>query len=84
MKTILSFAAILLVLTSAFTCGKEKEEDSGNVPYTPCQCNDKPLASLSFPSGEAFLFKDSVPNDMVYQIRNRIVFNSKTGAACLR
>jgi hypothetical protein len=84
MKKILSFAAILLIMASAFTCGKEKE-DNGSVPYAPCSCNDKPLAQLNFPSGEAYLFKDSIPNDMDFQIRSSycIVFDSKKGTAQL-
>ena len=48
MKKIVSFAAILFVLTSAFTCGKEKEEDPtiyveiGVIKYMPPpdNCND--------------------------------------------
>jgi hypothetical protein len=40
------------------------------VPYAPCTCDDKPLASLPNPSGEAYLFNDSVPNDMEFQIVN--------------
>jgi hypothetical protein len=91
-KIILQTAAILLILASAFTCEKENKEDNGNVPYAPCECNDKPLAQVNFPSGEAYLFKDSVPNNMDFQIRselnqrqvvNWIVYDSETNKASL-
>jgi hypothetical protein len=91
-KIFIKTAAILLILAGVISsCGKEKE-DNGNVPYAPCSCSDKPLAQLNFPSGEAYLFKDSVPSDMDFQIGNElyqgqivkwIVYDSETNKASL-
>ena len=40
MKKIVSFAAILFVLTSAFTCGKEKESEPIEIPFTEYSLSD--------------------------------------------
>jgi hypothetical protein len=89
MKKTLTFAAIVLLLAGSFSCGKENNED---VLYAPCACDDKPLAELRLPSGEAYLFNDSIPNDMDFQIRdelyqghivNWIVYDSETNKASL-
>ncbi|MDR2066080.1 MAG: hypothetical protein LBP85_10300 [Prevotellaceae bacterium] len=93
MKTkILQTAALLLILAGMLACGKEEKNTQGNVPYRPCDCDDKPLANLDFPSGEAYLFNDSIPNDMDFQIRdelnqghivNWIVYDSETDKTSL-
>lgn len=74
-------------------CGQEKTIDIHNVPYVPCPCNeDMQLAELSFPQGEAYLFKDSVPIQREMQLLEEayeghvvkwIVFDSETGEANL-
>jgi hypothetical protein len=86
MKTktiILKATALLLIVAGVVACKKSDKEDNGTVPYAPCQCDDKPEVSPGFPSGEAYLFKDSVPGDMVSQTGNWIIFDSKTGTAYL-
>jgi hypothetical protein len=83
MKNILKLTVILLILTSSFTCKKTEPETDGIVPYAPCSCEDKEQASLIFSPGEALLFKDSIPNDMAFQILSWIVFDSKTDTAIL-
>jgi hypothetical protein len=91
MKTTVKFAAILLILVIGFySC---KEEDEGNVPYAHCSCDDKPLAEMNFPLGEAHLFKDFIPENMNLQIRKElnenngtviwIIYDSKTDKASL-
>jgi hypothetical protein len=71
-------------ISSAATVSVNKNEtDNGNVAYAPCACDDKPLAALPISSGEAYVFKDSIPSEMAFQIVNWIVFYSKTDTAVL-
>lgn len=74
-------------------CKKETPDKTGNVPYDACLCNEvKQLSNLSFPSGQAYLFKDSIPKqkeqqlyEIAYQghIIRWIVFNTETSDANL-
>jgi hypothetical protein len=50
-------------------------EKGGNVPKLLCACDGtRTLATHnSFPRGEAYLFKDSIPQSMKLQIRNEII-----------
>lgn len=54
------------------SCSKESIE-TGEVPYAPCPCEEeKELANLKIPDGEAFLFKDSIPQQIWVQINTKI------------
>jgi len=85
-----SFLFILFLMTS---CSKESIE-TGEVPYAPCPCEEeKELANLKIPDGEAFLFKDSIPQQIWVQINTKIyqsnevvkwiILDSKTNKAVL-
>jgi hypothetical protein len=95
MKNILKLIAMLLILTSSFTCEKTETEIDDIVPYAPCSCEDKEQANLIFSPGEALLFKDYIPEQIqkemheeLYQEGNKtglkwIVYDSKTDTVCL-
>jgi hypothetical protein len=87
---IYSFLFMLFFITS---CSKENIE-TGEVPYAPCPCEEeKELTNLKIPDGEAFLFKDSIPQQILVQINNKIsqsnqavkwiILDSKTNMANL-
>ena len=92
-----SFTIIVLLISAGSFCScmeKTDKDETGNVIYKPCLCEeDKSLAELQFHQGEAYMFKDSIPERMDYQIRTElsdasyaiywIVFDSKTYSACL-
>ena len=93
-KNTLKFISILLILSGAFySCTKNGKEDGGEVPYISCPCDEKPMSELQFPQGEAYLFKDFIPEQMNLKIQTElhkssgtvcwIVFDSKTNIAKL-
>ena len=55
MKKILSFAAILFVLTNAFSCGKEKE---GDTTIIPCNLQTERIADNDIQNMEVWLVKE--------------------------
>ena len=61
----------MLILVGVPSC-KEKVESGGDVPYKPCPCGETSLASLKFSQGEAYLFKDSIPEQIGNQINNEM------------
>jgi hypothetical protein len=86
--------ALCVVLAgSAISC--TKSEIGGEVPYKHCLCDEeKPLAGFQFPIGEAYLFKDDVPEEMANQLNNDmysapfpkvcwIVYNNETDHAAI-
>jgi hypothetical protein len=88
---IYSFLFTMFLITS---CSKEGSE-TGEVPYVPCPCEEeKELASFSIPTGEAYLFKDSIPQQIWFQINIKIsesnevvkwiIFDTKTNRAVLQ
>jgi len=89
---ILKFIALMLILAISFSSCTKKVELGGDVPYKPCPCEEE-KSSLESYQGEAYLFKDSIPEQMVYQIRTElskttdrvcwIVYDSKTNSSNL-
>jgi len=90
---ILKPIAIVLMLVGSFCSCTE----NGEVPYKPCPCDEeKPMLEIQqFPQGEAYLFKDYIPEPMAIQINNKIysdpypkvcwiVYDSKTDVAIIR
>jgi len=74
------FVVLLMLAGGVTSCKKEK---NGNVPYKPCPCKNKP-ASNSFSRGEAYLFRDSVPRQIIFDIDpavSGIIYYSETGEA---
>ena len=71
-KTTLKFTAVLLFAAGLFACGEK--EKLGNVTKILCACDGtRTLASFkNFPQGEAYLFKDSIPQSMHIQMRDKI------------
>ena len=75
MKKILKITALSAILLSLAgvitTCDKEK---TGNVPFKLCPCEkEMSLWELQhFPRGEAYLFKDSIPEQVMNQISDVI------------
>jgi hypothetical protein len=68
MKKTLSFAAILLMLTSAFTCGKENP-DRNDIEFNFYLLNEHGEPSTVFNEGENFIFYFKVTNkgnEMLY------------------
>ena len=71
---ILKFIALMLILAGVHSC-KEKVESGGDVPYKPCPCEEKSTDltyNQKFYQGDAYLFKDSIPEQMGNQINNEI------------
>ena len=75
MKTF-KFIAIMLVLAGSMASCKdkaEKEEIGENVPYKPCPCGETHSSDqLQFQKGEAYFFRDSIPEQMSNQINKEI------------
>jgi len=111
MKTFLKFTALLAVLLMLaglmFSCSNGEEtlcctnypclDDGGlggEVAYKPCDC-ENPLASFQFQRGEAYLFRDYIPEQMNSYMWGKanshpfphvvsIVYNSETKEAEIR
>ena len=93
MKTkIFNHVAIVLILAGNFYSCAKRAESSGDVPYKPCLCDEeKHLWGEGLFKGEAYLFKDFIPeqikkqiNDELSEIEHRVnwfVFDSNTNAA---
>jgi len=67
-------ATLLLVLTGSLSCN-EKVVLGGDVPYKPCSCDEETTGvkyDQKFYQGEAYLFKDSIPEKMGNQIDHEI------------
>jgi hypothetical protein len=41
----------------------------GKVPYQPCPCGEENPREVDYVRGEAYLFRDSIPQEMYHQIR---------------
>ena len=83
MKTkMFKIALILLILTGSFSsCGKRSESGS-EVPYKSCHCEeDNPLMAFKFLKEEAYLFRDSIPMQMVEKI-NTILYDETHKTVC--
>ena len=93
---IIKLVALIALLTGGFSSCTEKEELGGDVPYKPCPCEkEMPLWEIQqFPRGEAYLFKDSIPIQMVNKINTEmyldpfpkicwIVYDSEIDDACI-
>ena len=84
---ILKFLIYTLILLIIVGCGssREDEEFGGEVPYIPCPCNEQPEAKIQFSKGEAYLFNDSISEQLHYEIQRScwIVFDSITNVAIL-
>jgi hypothetical protein len=64
-------AIVMMVAGSVSSCGK-RSEAGGEVPYKPCSCEEgKPSVGL-FPTGEAYLFKNYIPEQMANQISEEL------------
>lgn len=73
MKTkMLKIVAIVLMLAGSFYSCKEREESDGTVPYKPCSCEKELFTGLKFSQGEAYLFRDYIPEKMTKQINDEI------------
>ena len=74
-KTTIKLLFTFAVLAGVFSCNADKfdSEFGGAVPYISCPCGGKPLSgSAQFQKGKAYLFKDSVPEQMKEQINNEM------------
>ena len=85
----------LCVVAVVYSCGK-RIETGGEVPYKDCPCDEeKPLwEEQRFPRGEAYLFKDYIPEQMNNYFNDKmssvpfpnicyIVYNSETDVATI-
>jgi len=90
---IFKHTAIALLLAGCFYSCVKVSVSGGDVPYVPCHCEEKKSSLDEEPfQGEAYLFKDSIPEQMSYEIGAElsktyrvylIVFDSKTNSAYL-
>ncbi len=78
---------VLLFLFLGASC---QNREIGEVPYALCPCNEEQeLANLEVPDGEAYLFNDSIPEQVWFQISKSnkmakwIILDSKTNLAVL-
>jgi hypothetical protein len=83
--------ALCVVLAGCFYSCTNRAEAGGNVPFKPCPCEEEKPMFGPF-QGEAYLFRDFIPEEMLHQISKEnsddpsrgvrwIVFNSETGRA---
>ena len=77
---ILKHAAIVLILAGVLSSCTKKTESDDKIPYVPCPCEEEKDSREIF-QGEAYLFKDSIPIQMVKIINNEF-FNKPRKAVC--
>ena len=72
--------AILLMLSGSFSSCVKKSESDDKVPYVLCHCEEERPLWRTF-QGEAYLFKDSIPIQMV-EIINAELFDKSLKVVC--
>jgi hypothetical protein len=71
MKKIFCFSAILLLLASAFTCGKEEKYE--NTPrYILCDKTEENYVDTIYLQGNGYLFLNAIPSELESQ--NNVAF----------